>query len=226
VIQVNKLLIAYTAFCFSSLLREKRSLHDAGQEKWSFKSGTSLYLVKMRKWDSMLRFTLAAFLTSVLILTGCGYHTANSAAHLPQTVHILAVPTFANHTQSFHTEVAFTNAVIREFTSRTPYKVLATDKPDSGDAILEGAVNTYQVIPLTYNVQTGQSSSYLITINASVTLLDRDKRVLYENKTYTFRQQYQTTQDLVSFIQEDPAAVQRLSRDFAQALVSDILESF
>jgi outer membrane lipopolysaccharide assembly protein LptE/RlpB len=174
----------------------------------------------------MLRFTLAAFLTSVLILTGCGYHTANSAAHLPQTVHILAVPTFANHTQSFHTEVAFTNAVIREFTSRTPYKVLATDKPDSGDAILEGAVNTYQVIPLTYNVQTGQSSSYLITINASVTLLDRDKRVLYENKTYTFRQQYQTTQDLVSFIQEDPAAVQRLSRDFAQALVSDIMESF
>ena len=57
-------------------------------------------------------------------------------------------------------------------------------------------------------------------------MLDRDKRVLYENKSYSFRQQYQTTQDLVSFIQEDPAAVQRLSRDFAQALVSDILESF
>ena len=57
-------------------------------------------------------------------------------------------------------------------------------------------------------------------------VLDRDKRVLYENKTYSFRQQYQTTQDLVSFIQEDPAAVQRLSRDFAQGLVSDILESF
>jgi outer membrane lipopolysaccharide assembly protein LptE/RlpB len=174
----------------------------------------------------MLRFALAAPLAFVLALTGCGYHTANSAVHLPKTVHTLAVPTFANHTQSFHTEVAFTNAVIREFTSRTPYKVLATDKPDAGDAILEGAVNTYQVIPLEYNVQTGQSASYLITINASVKLLDRDKRVLYENKTYTFRQQYQTSQDLVSFIQEDPAAIQRLSRDFAQALVSDILESF
>jgi hypothetical protein len=59
-----------------------------------------------------------------------------------------------------------------------------------------------------------------------VKVLDRNKRVLYENTHYTFRQQYQTTQDLVSFIQEDPAAVQRLSRDFAQALVSDILESF
>jgi outer membrane lipopolysaccharide assembly protein LptE/RlpB len=174
----------------------------------------------------MFRFTVAASLSLVLALTGCGYHTAGSATHLPKTVHTLAVPTFANRTQSFHTEVAFTNAVIREFTSRTPYRVLATDKPDAGDAVLEGTVNTYQVIPLLYNVQTGQSASYLITINASVKLLDRDKRVLYENKTYTFRQEYQTTQDLVSFIQEDPAAVQRLSRDFAQALVSDILESF
>jgi outer membrane lipopolysaccharide assembly protein LptE/RlpB len=167
----------------------------------------------------MSRFPLAALLALICPLAGCGYHSVNSAAHLPQTVHTLAVPTFANHSQSFHTEVLFTNAVIREFTSRTPYRVLAT-------AVREGAINSFQVIPLTYNIQTGQSSSYLITIGASVKVLDRDKRVLYENKTYKFRQQYQTTQDLVSFIQEDPAAVQRLSRDFAQALVSDILESF
>ncbi len=180
----------------------------------------------MREFHRMSRFALAAPLALVVMFTGCGYHAVSSAVHLPKTVHTLAVPTFATHTQSFHTEVSFTNAVIREFTSRTPYKVLATDKPDAADAVLEGSVNSFQVIPLTYNIQTGQSSSYLITIGASVKVLDRDKRVLYENKTYSFRQQYQTTQDLVSFIQEDPAAVQRLSRDFAQDLVSDILESF
>jgi len=186
----------------------------------------SVHQAEMRKCQRMFRFILAASLALSCALTGCGYHSVNSAVHLPATVHTLAVPTFANHTQSFHTEVSFTNAVIREFTSRTPYRVIATDKPDAGDAVVEGAVNSFQVIPLTYNIQTGQSSSYLITIGASVKVLDRDKRVLYENKTYSFRQQYQTTQDLVSFIQEDPAAVQRLSRDFAQALVSDILESF
>ncbi len=174
----------------------------------------------------MSRFVLAASFALLFSLTGCGYHSVNSAVHLPKTVHTLAVPTFANHTQSFHTEVSFTNAVIREFTSRTPYRVLAIDKPDAGDAVVEGAIDKFEVIPLTYNIQTGQSSSYLITIGASVKVLDSEKRVLYENKTYNFREQYQTTQDLVSFIQEDPAAVQRLSRDFAQALVSDILESF
>ena len=180
----------------------------------------------MRKCDRMSRFVLVMSLVLACVVTGCGYHSVNSAVHLPKTVHTLAIPTFANHTQSFHTEVAFTNAVIREFTSRTPYKVLATDKPDEGDAIVEGAIDKFEVIPLTYNIQTGQSSSYLITIGASVKVLDSEKRVLYENKNYSFRQQYQTTQDLVSFIQEDPAAAQRLSRDFAQALVSDILESF
>jgi outer membrane lipopolysaccharide assembly protein LptE/RlpB len=174
----------------------------------------------------MFRFALAASFAFIVALSGCGYHSVNSAVHLPKTVHTLAVPTFANHTQSYHTEISFTNAVIREFTSRTPYKVLATDKPDAADAVVEGAINSFTVVPLTYNIQTGQSSSYLITIGASVQVLDRDHRVLYENKKYIFRQQYQTTQDLVSFIQEDPAAVQRLSRDFAQALVSDILESF
>ena len=179
---------------------------------------------EMRKWHRMLRFSPAILL--VCLLSGCGYHSVDSAVHLPKTVHTLAVPTFATHTQSFHTEVSFTNAVIREFTSRTPYKVLATDKPDAGDAVVDGAINSFQVIPLTYNIQTGQSSSYLITIVASVKVLDRDQRVLYENKNYSFRQQYQTTQDLVSFVQEDPAAIQRLSRDFAQALVSDSLDSF
>ncbi|HEX3437128.1 MAG TPA: LptE family protein, partial [Pseudacidobacterium sp.] len=102
-------------------------------------------------------FVMAAVLS--FAITGCGYHTVGSAAHLPNTVHTLAVPTFANRTQSFHTEVSFTDAVIREFTSRTPYKVLATDKPDAGDAVLEGSITGFQVIPLTYNIQTGQSSS-------------------------------------------------------------------
>ena len=41
-----------------------------------------------------------------------------------------------------------------------------------------------------------------------------------------FHEQFETTTDLASFIEEDSPAVERLSRDFAQALVSDILESF
>jgi hypothetical protein len=57
-------------------------------------------------------------------------------------------------------------------------------------------------------------------------LNSRDGKVLYENKNYVFRQQYQSTTDLPTFLQENPAALDRLSRAFARALVADILESF
>ena len=173
----------------------------------------------------MSRVRPAALAVSLLLLTGCGYHTAGSAAHLPGTVHTLAVPVFQNATQSYHTEIAFTQAVIKEFSSRTPYHLVPGNDPDA-DATLAGTITTFQVIPLTYNSQTGQSSSFLVTIRARVIMTDRNKKVLYQNSTYLFRQQYETTEDLVTFIQEDPAAVDRLSRDFAHAVVSDILESF
>jgi len=166
--------------------------------------------------------------TIVLILTGCGYHTANSAAHLPDTTHSVAVPVFENATQSYHTELAFTQEIIRELTSRTRYTIVNSEGPTNADAdaTIHGKITAFQIIPLTYNSQTGQSASYLVTITATVHVNDRNGRLLYENSHYTFRQSYQTTTDLTTFIEEDPAAVARLSRDFAQSLVSDILDSF
>src|SRR5271170_973753 len=175
---------------------------------------------------SLLPATLALILPVCLI--GCGYHTANSAAHLPDTTHSVAVPVFENATQSYHTELAFTQAVVRELTSRTRYSIVNSEGPTNAaaDATIHGKITTFQIIPLTYNSQTGQSSSFLVTITATVHVNDRNGRLLYENRNYTFRQQYQSTTDLTTFIEEDPAAVGRLSRDFAQALVSDMLESF
>jgi outer membrane lipopolysaccharide assembly protein LptE/RlpB len=173
----------------------------------------------------MARTFSAVVLSFAFLLGGCGYHPAGSPAHLPNTVHTLAVPVFQNATQSYRTEVVFTQAVTKEFTSRTSYRLIAGNSTDA-DATLLGTITMFQVTPLTYNSQTGQSSSFLITIKAKVKLVDRSGKTLYENPTYLFRQQYETTQDLATFIQEDSPAVQRLARDFAQSVVSDILESF
>ncbi len=171
----------------------------------------------------MKRLIVRIVWVAASILGGCGYHSVDSAVHLPSHVHTLAVPDFANHTQWFHGGLTFSQAVVREFASRTPYRTLPGGE---ADATLSGSINRVDVIPLTYNSQTGQSSSYLITMYLGVKLTDRAGRVLYQNEHYMFREQYQTTQDPVSFVQEDTAAVDRLARNFAQSLVSDILESF
>lgn len=170
------------------------------------------------------RFVLA-LLAPVALLSACGYHAIGAATHLPPGVHTLAVPLFATNTEAYHTETVMTGAVIREFAARTRFRVTPAADADA-DAVLHGTILTQTVAPLTYNSSTQQSSSFLITIVASVTLNGRDGNVLYQNKNYVFRQQYQSTTNLPSFFEENPAAIDRLSREFARALVSDVLEGF
>ncbi len=168
----------------------------------------------------------SAPLLLALVLAGCGYHQAGSATHLPPGTRTVAVPTFATHVLNFHTETAFTEAVIRELNSRTRYRV-ENQQTGATDAVLSGTILTETAAPLTYDSLSGQTSSYLLTITAKIVLTDtRTNRVLYENDALTYREQYQSTTDLNTFIQEDSAAAGRLARSFAAAVVSEMLESF
>ncbi len=161
---------------------------------------------------------------ALLSLTACGYHTVGASAHIPAGIRTLAVPAFTTRAQAFHTEFAFTQAVVHELNTRTKYLIVPKDT--DADATLRGVILTQSASPLTYDSSSGQTSSYLITITARVTLTARDGRVLYQNDALPFREQFQSTQDTTSFIQEDSPAVQRLARDFAQTIVSAILESY
>ena len=165
-------------------------------------------------------------LPALLLLAGCGYHQAGAATHLPPSVRTLAVPAFTTHVQSFGTETLFTDAVIRELNTRTRYRVQNTETP-STDALLAGSILSETAAPLTYDSLSGQTSSYLLTVTARVVLTDQHThRILYENDALTYREQYQSTTDLNTFIQEDPAAIRRIAHNFAQSVVSEVLESF
>jgi outer membrane lipopolysaccharide assembly protein LptE/RlpB len=129
----------------------------------------------MRPFSSL---PLAAF---VISLSGCGYHTLGAATHLPPDIKTISVPLFISRTEAYHTETVMTNAVIRELATRTRFRVIPTESPEAG-AVLHGAILNEQVTPLTYNSSTQQSSSFIITIVASVTLNGADGRVLYQNK--------------------------------------------
>ncbi len=160
-----------------------------------------------------------------LTLTGCGYHQAGSATHIPANVQTLAVPIFTTNAQAYHTEMAFTQATIKELNTRTKYSILNNNSP-SADATLHGTILSQTVAPLTYDSTTGETSSYLVSIRAKVLLTAHDGHILYRNDSILFREQYQSTEDLSGFIQEDGYAVQRIARDFAHTIVSDMLESF
>lgn len=173
-----------------------------------------------------LRLLLSLAVSAVLLQTaGCGYHTAGSATHIPAGTRTIDVPIFATRVQNFSTEVDFTKAVIRELDTRTRYRVLTNPDADA-DARLSGTILTQSIAPLTYDSASGQTASYLVTITAKVVLTARDGRILYQNDAVPFHEQYQSTQDLNGFIQEDSPAVRRLAQDFARTIVSNMLESF
>jgi outer membrane lipopolysaccharide assembly protein LptE/RlpB len=164
-------------------------------------------------------------LFALLLVGGCGYHTAGHAVQLPENVKTIAVPAFKNETLTYRIEQMLTASVVREFTTRTHYRILHSDSEDA-DATLRGTVLSTVASPLTYDTATGRAASVLVVVSMKVTLTDRAGKVLYQNPAYLFREQYEVSQDLASFFEEDSPAFRRLSQDFARTLVSNILEGF
>jgi outer membrane lipopolysaccharide assembly protein LptE/RlpB len=171
----------------------------------------------------MRQFVLPMFL--LVLTTGCGYHTAGHAVQLPENVKTIAVPAFKNETLTYRIEQMLTASVVREFTTRTHYRIL-NDPSEDADATLIGTVLSTTASPLTYDTATGRAASVLVVVSMKVTLTDRAGKVLYQNPAYLFREQYEVSQDLSSFFEEDSPAFRRLSQDFARTLVSNILEGF
>jgi outer membrane lipopolysaccharide assembly protein LptE/RlpB len=173
----------------------------------------------------VLRAGFALLLALVAFLpVGCGYHAAGTQSALPPDIQVLGIPSFENRTHTYHLETGLTGAVIREFNTRTRYRVVQSAA--GADAVLRGTLVSVQVAPVTYDSVTGRASSGLVTIVISVTLTARDGRVLFSNSHYVFRNQYQVPNELASFFEEQGPALTRLQRDFARTLVSNILESY
>ena len=168
---------------------------------------------------------LAPALMTLLLLGACGYHTLGHTGQLPASVQTIAVPPFKNETATYRIEQMLTSSVVREFTTRTRYRIL-NDTNDDADATLRGTVLSTAASPLAYDTATGRAASVLVVVSMRVTFSDRHGKVLYENPAYVFREQYEVSQDLNSFFEEDSLASRRLSEDFARTLVSDILEGF
>jgi len=158
------------------------------------------------------------------LATSCGYHTAGHVTTIPDNVRTIAVPAFVNQTHTYKIEQMLTAAVVREMVTRTRYHVISS--ADDADATLKGTVLSTYTTPMTYDSKSGRAASVLVVISMDVSLTDKQGGVLYRNPAYLFREQYEVSRDPNSFFEEDTPAFQRLSRDFAQTLVSNILEGF
>ena len=97
----------------------------------------------------------------------------------------------------------------------------------SADAVLKGEVLSIETNPVLFQANTGQVTTMLVTVHTKVQLIDnRTLKPVYENADMVFRDEYQISSDVNSFFEEQDPALERMSRDLASHLVSDVLENF
>jgi outer membrane lipopolysaccharide assembly protein LptE/RlpB len=166
-----------------------------------------------------------ALVLAALATAGCGYRVAGHAANVPSEWKTIAVPAFKNDTTRYRIEQRFTQAVIREFITRTKYRVVQ-DEP-SADAVLHGEVLSIDTTPVLFDANTGQVTTMLVTVHAKVALVDnRTQKAVYQNDDMVFRDEYPISSDVNSFFEEQDPALERMSRDLASHLVANVLEGF
>jgi hypothetical protein len=191
-----------------------------------------------------LKFHIAPLCLSLfvtMLLSACGYHVGGTASQLPPGLKVIAVPALKNDTPRYRIEQGMTEAVVHEFIARTKHRIVSSG--DSADAVLHAEITSFEAIPVvfdttpattpnsttvpTVNTATARATTMLVSVHMKVSLEERDtKKVLYKNDNYLFREPYEISTDPSRFFDEQGPALERMSRDFASRLVSDVLENF
>jgi hypothetical protein len=100
-------------------------------------------------------------------------------------------------------------------------------EPEQADAVLTGTVTTYTSYPTTYDPATGRASAVQLSVLLDINLHERATgKVLFSRERLEYRERYEISIDAASYLDESDAALARLSRDVARAVVSAILEGF
>ena len=159
-----------------------------------------------------------------LVLAGCGYHLSGHSTVLPPTVKRIGIPTFINKTDKPEVEQRITAHVISQFVTRGRYQI--TPSEEGVDAVLRGEITTYLLNPVSINPQ-GRATRYEILINARAVLIKTsDDQVLWQDDHFVFRRQYDVQAAGGSTVSEETVALDQVSQDFAESVVTSILEGF
>jgi len=174
---------------------------------------------------------LGMLLVCVSVLSsGCGYTLAGRGSFLPDYIETIGIPMFENNTTAFEVEQLLTQEVRQEFIGRGQYRVVA--ETTGVDAVLEGTIGSISIQPASFTGDQ-QVSRYIFTLTARIVFRDMTTdNVLWENPALVFRDEYEVasgggnTPSVSAFFGQRSNAVERVAVDFAETVVSSILEAF
>ena len=72
----------------------------------------------------------------------------------------------------------------------------------------------------------GRAREYQVRITAKVALRAADEKVIWENPSYAFQDNYSFSTSAASYVDRENEAIDRVAERFAESLVSNLLEGF
>ncbi len=162
----------------------------------------------------------------VLVLAGCGYHLVGTATTLPDELQTLYLEPFENQTTQADMDQRLDEAVAQEWVSRGRFRLV--DSKEAADVELRGVITRLGVAPVTFD-ERGRATEYQMTLQAEVRLYDlrgEDPALLWEDTGFSRRTSYQVDISAVDYFDRQVEAMDELSREFARALVTAVLEGF
>lgn len=160
-----------------------------------------------------------------MMFGSCGYHVADQADLLPKTIQTICIPAFTNATTRYKLTDRMPEALAREFAARTRYRIVSD--PTTADAILTGSVIRYVSYSTIYDPVTGRASAVDLRVYLKVALTERTTgKILFSRPNFEARERYEVSVDPKAYFDESDAALDRVSKQVAQQLVTSILDNF
>lgn len=176
------------------------------------------------------RSALIVVLLACLSSSGCGYALVGGGSFLPDYIETVGIPLFENGTSVFEVEQIVTQEVRQEFIGRGRYRVVA--ETDEVDAVLIGSIDNIEIAPASFS-DDQQASRFVFTLTAGIQFTDlTTDEVLWENPRLVFSDEYDVAsgggdvESVSAFFGQRSNAVERIAQDFAETVVSSILEAF
>ena len=171
----------------------------------------------------------SALLLTSLLLSGCGYALVGRGSTLPADVKRVYVAPLENLTTRSQVEQILTRAVANELLTRRRFEVV--NQAAGADAVLKGKVTSFSVRPVAFDAS-GLANRFEISVLADMRF-ERPPRggaleptVIWANSRYSFREDYPLQEASANYFDRENLAIEETAENFAETLVTDILEGF
>lgn len=167
---------------------------------------------------------------SAILLVTSGYsecYKPITKSQLPSHIRTIAVPAFQLEYDAlrYKIDTRFTEAVIREVVRRGR-GIRVQGEREGADAVVDGVIKSFSFSGVLLDDR-GRARIFEVTIVSAVTVRDQvQNRVLYDNQNFVFRGEFEFANDPRNFFNEEDPAVQRIARNFAESLVSILINGF